>query len=375
MRILIDAVQQANHVTGTDRLARNVLVELQKIDRENTYYILSSSEYKYVSSCIHADNFIVTHRPKRSRPTRVLLRSWQYLNSLVPGYGRNVDISMSFHNMSLVDGVNSARIVCAYDLIPLLMQDSYLASRAELYYYQLNLKRTSRSADRFLAISNHTKNDLQAHLNIDPKKISVISLAADERFSDHISDMHKRVISEKYNLPDEFVLALGANEPRKNIKHLIAAHKLLPKTLQRKYPLIIVGKEWRSISFEHHLGKYIRYIGYVSDADLPAVYALATVFVYPSLHEGFGLPILESMTCGTPVITSLSTATQEASNDAAILVDPTRPHEIAEQLQSVLEDTYLQRKLINDGRARVQQMSWYNTAMQIYQEFAKVTKS
>jgi len=153
------------------------------------------------------------------------------------------------------------------------------------------------------------------------------------------------------------------------------AHKLLPKTLQRKYPLIIVGKEWRSISFEHHLGKYIRYIGYVSDADLPAVYALATVFVYPSLHEGFGLPILESMTCGTPVITSLSTATQEASNDAAILVDPTRPHEIAGQLQSVLEDTHLQRKLINDGRARVQQMSWYNTAMQIYQEFAKVTKS
>ena len=158
-------------------------------------------------------------------------------------------------------------------------------------------------------------------------------------------------IQHAYQLPPAFMLFVGALEPRKNISRLVQAYARLPSALRREVHFVIAGgrgwlnEEVRTLVTRLGLNDHVHFIGYVSEQDLPALYSMATIFAYPSLYEGFGLPVIEAMQCGVPVLTANVSALPEVAGDAAVCVSPTNIEEIAAGLCSLLEDSALRTAL------------------------------
>lgn len=237
-----------------------------------------------------------------------------------------------------------------------------LASR---FYWRHWLPYSFKRADHIIASSEHTKKDILRLLNYPDKKISVIPLAADERFKK--IDPPSHVIPAKAGIHD-FILYVGTLEPRKNLKNLIMAYSMLSQDMRKSYPLIVIGKVGWGTSDLSALGKSlgvekdIHFMGYVPTEELVWFYNEATLFVYPSLYEGFGLPLLEAMSCGTPVISSNVSSIPEVTGDAALLINPTHPSELADAMKSVLLDSSLQQKLSRLGLERARAFSWERVA-------------
>lgn len=237
------------------------------------------------------------------------------------------------------------------------------------------LKRALRKSVRVVAISEFTKSELVASFPIAPEKIDVALCAVDSAFHkfDRIGKDNEKLIEtkKKYDLPDRFMLFVGTLEPRKNLVNLCRAVASLPPELIKECPLIIVGKlGWQTGPILENLATLeatgrARRLDYVADFDLPALYNLAVAAIYPSIYEGFGLPALEAMACGTPLVTSNSSSLPEVVGEAALKVNPRSTNEIAKGIQAVLSDPNLARELANAGRLRVSQFTWVNTARAI----------
>lgn len=235
-----------------------------------------------------------------------------------------------------------------------------------------------RRAAQIITISESAKNEIVAHYGIPEEKITVTYLAAAPHFA--IDDDRSRwaQVKERYGVEGDFILAVGNLQPRKNIRRLIQAYAQLPTYLQSRYRLVIVGQAlWLhsdvyQTSVENNLQDRVVFTGYVPEPDLVLLYNAATLFVYPSLYEGFGLPVLESMACGTPVITSNCSSLPEVAGQAAILIDPTKTTEISEAMASVIADPDLAQSLSEQGLERAQIFSWQQTARQTRDVYAKV---
>ncbi len=239
-------------------------------------------------------------------------------------------------------------------------------------------KNAIKNADAIIAISNHTKDDLMEYLNAPEELITVTHLAAGDDYVpiDNVSELAR--IKHKYHLPDKYILFIGSLEPRKNIKTLVEAFARLPLRLRDEFPLVIAGgKGWmnrdiQKVVLQLGLGPKIFFAGFIDSADISAVYSGATVFAYPSLYEGFGLPILESMSCGTPVISSNTSSMPEVAGDAALLVDPTNVEELSSGLQLLLENESLRCEMINKGLARATLFSWEKCAQETLNVYHQV---
>ncbi|MBI3624045.1 glycosyltransferase family 4 protein [Candidatus Saccharibacteria bacterium] len=236
-------------------------------------------------------------------------------------------------------------------------------------FVPLSLKRASQ----IVAVSQSTKNQIVDCYKIAPSKISVIPPAVDTKvFAPRPDDQIKSVMN-KYNLSTEkYILFTGTIEPRKNIAGLLEAYSQLPSELTKQYSLVLAGgKGWQDESIlskitelQHQNFKIIQ-TGYVDDQDLPAVYSGASVFVYPSIYEGFGIPPLEAMACGVPVITSNKASLPEVTGKAALLIKPENPAEIAEAIQKILTDSVLANSLKAKGFDQVKKFSWDKSAQQL----------
>jgi glycosyltransferase involved in cell wall biosynthesis len=169
-------------------------------------------------------------------------------------------------------------------------------------------------------------------------------------------------VRAKYNLPGKYLLALGANEPRKNVRLLLRAFEMLPKKLQAEYKIVIVGEAWRWREPKELKKPYTRLLGFVDDADLPALYALASAFVFPSRYEGFGLPILEAFLYGTPVISSSGSSLPEVAGDAVLYIDPNDSQTLTDALSRLLGNEKLREQLIAKGSRQLRKFSWAKTA-------------
>lgn len=224
-----------------------------------------------------------------------------------------------------------------------------------------------KHADQLIAVSNWTKKQLVGRLKANPKKISVIHEGVGQRFlhlKEHgLNKIYARQVRHKYSLPDKYLLFVGTIQPRKNLVRLIEAVSLIGDI-----NLVIAGKKgWLTEEIYAAPGKFgvkdrVRFIGRVADPDLPAVYALSSAFVWPSLMEGFGLPLLEAMACGVPIVTSDKGAIPEVVGEAALMVDPQKVKDIAGAINLVLENSDLRQALVEKGYRQVAQFSWIATA-------------
>jgi glycosyltransferase involved in cell wall biosynthesis len=243
------------------------------------------------------------------------------------------------------------------------------------------LPRVVRSVDAIVAVSDATKTDLVELLSVDPARVSVIPCGVSSDFWP-LADGDARIdaVRRQYSLPREYAITVGAIEPRKNLPRLLRALKLLATTRKEfaDLTLLHVGpKGWlahdvSSAVAELGLQDRVRFLGYVPNADLAALYQLARVSIYPSLFEGFGLPVLEAMACGCPVVTSNSSSMPEVAGGAAVLVDPLSEESIADGLERVWTDDRLRGDLIGRGRCRASQFSWDSAARETLKLYDRV---
>jgi glycosyltransferase involved in cell wall biosynthesis len=230
-----------------------------------------------------------------------------------------------------------------------------------------------------LTVSESSKRDILRFVDAQPEKIDVIYNAYDERFGVEPCEEDVVRVRDRYQLNDEFVLYAGNVKPHKNLERLIEAFHLVRKRGLDHLKLVLIGDEisryaaLRRAVHQHQLHKYVRFLGYMPEATLAVMYRLAGVFVFPSLYEGFGLPPLEAMASGTPVVTSNLSSLPEVTGDAAVLIDPYDPAAIAGGIERVLTDETLRRDLRRKGLARAQQFSWEQSVRrvrEIYKEAA-----
>jgi glycosyltransferase involved in cell wall biosynthesis len=252
-----------------------------------------------------------------------------------------------------------------------LMFPQYLPNRLALGYARSSIALAARRATRILTVSESSKNDIIRFFGTDPAKIDVIYNAYDERFGIEPAEEQMVRVRERYQLQDEFVLYAGNVKPHKNLERVIEAFHLVRQRGLDHLKLVMIGDDisqyasLRRAVHQHQLHKYVRFLGYLPEETLAVMYRLAAVFVFPSLYEGFGLPPLEAMASGTPVVTSNVSSLPEVAGDAAVLVDPYSPDGIADGIYRVLTDNALAQSLREKGLRRAKQFSWETSVRRV----------
>jgi len=268
-----------------------------------------------------------------------------------------------FHASNMVRRVPRRTRITAtlHDLTSMLMPA--LHTRANIRADRSFFERIVRRADALIAVSENTRQDAIRLLKIAPEKITTIHSG--------IPDTYFTAAPAKRERP--YVLYVGAVEPRKNLPALLDAWKQLKPALRKEFDLVIAGPAgWSSEATIARVRAEATYLGYVPEANLPGLVAGATVFVYPSLYEGFGFPVVQAMAAGVPVVTSSTSCLPEITGDAALLADPHSAGEIAAQLTCVLESESLRADLSTRGRERAQGFRWEKCAEESLAFFRRV---
>jgi glycosyltransferase involved in cell wall biosynthesis len=277
--------------------------------------------------------------------------------------------------------VRCRSVVTIHDCIH-LMFPQYLPGRLAYVYAKGSMWSAARKANRILTVSEASKRDILRFFDVAPEKVSVIYNAIDERFLAPPNTAHMDLVRQRYQLDHPFVLYVGNIKPHKNIQRLIDA---FGRTRGRGCPddlkLVIIGDEiskypaLRQSVHKHKLDKHVRFLGFQPMETLAAFYRLARVFVFPSLYEGFGLPPLEAMACGTPVVTSNVSSLPEVAGTAALLVDPYDPEAIATGICQALTDEAKRADLIASGLERARSFSWAQSVKKIHQIYMDVAQA
>ena len=258
------------------------------------------------------------------------------------------------------------QVVTIHDLIPLEHPEWF--SRQFSAWYQYLLPRLARRAAHFIAVSDYTKQRLQELLRVDPNRITVIPNGVDPSFRPASGDAVAQARAALGIASGRYLLCVGSVEPRKNIAGLLKAWRIAQAQLDDDVTLVVAGAAGLSRVFSGvRLGELpprVQFLGYVPDERLTAIYTGASAFIYPSLYEGFGIPPLEAMACGVPVITSNTTSLPQVTGGAAILVDPLQPGQMADAILELFHNGPLRAELIAKGLSRAGVYDWDDAARQ-----------
>jgi glycosyltransferase involved in cell wall biosynthesis len=352
MRIAIDSQSTLGRKTGIGLYTANLLRALRRVAPEHEYVELAwgRTEELRVDRRLRWEQWEL---PRRARAARA-----QVLH--LTGFGAPL-------------WRPCPTVLTVHDLIGYLFP-AHLPPMARLYWARW-LPFSVRFAGRIIADSEHTRRDLERLLGVPPQRITVIPLAADERFQPVSDPGVLAAARARYDLPSPFVLYVGTLEPRKGLDTLLDAFAALAGEFP--HALVIAGKRgWYTEPLFRRverlgLGRRVRFTGYVADEALPALYSLADLFVFPSRYEGFGLPPLEAMACGVPVISSHAASLPEVVGDAGVLVPPGDPQALAAAMREVLTDEARRAEMRARGLARARCFSWEETArrtVKVYEE-------
>jgi len=367
VRIAIDA--RKLHDFGIGTYIRNLLKYLARLDRESEFILLCRPQDREAVLRL-GPNF----RPvvENSRPYS-LREQFMVPARLIP---QHADVFHAPHYV-LPPLVPCRSVVTIHDCIH-LMFPQYLPNRLAYGYARASIWTAARRADRILTVSETSKADILRYCDVPADRIIVVHNAIDDRFSIAPTDEEVERVRERYQLDGPFALYVGNIKPHKNLERLIDAFHLVLRGGAERLRLLIIGDQiskyprLRRAVDKYKLHKHVRFLGFVPDDTLAALYRLATVFVFPSLYEGFGLPPLEAMASGTPVVTSNTSSLPEVVGDAAVLVDPYSAESIAEGMLQVLTDRELRETLSRRGLARAREFSWEASVARIHEVYAEV---
>jgi glycosyltransferase involved in cell wall biosynthesis len=372
LRIVID-VRHINDF-GIGTYIRNLVQALATIDRENRYVLASGTaetqEFRELPSNFETAIF---HPPKR--PMLVNVAYGLFVKALAPDV-----VHMPLNQVPWL--IPKPYVVTIHDMSSFLFGDM-TGFRENLRLYRF--RRGLLGADRVIAVSAATRRDVQNVLAIRPERIRQVYSAPDPRFLNRSNPKDQNQLLERYQIHYPFLLYAGRIRPHKNIPRLIEAFAVVRGELEhhpeyRELRLLIIGDEIskhpevRRATVQTRTQQVVRFLGFVPFETLKTFYSAASAFVFPSLYEGFGLPPLESMATGTPVVTSSVSSLPEVVGNAAMVVNPENVFDIARGIRDVLLDEDLRQRLIAAGHEQVRQFNWRQTAeevLEVYREAAR----
>jgi glycosyltransferase involved in cell wall biosynthesis len=375
MRIAIDATSVPHQRLGAGTYIYSLVQALAQLESDDRYFVFAKPET--FAGCPEVVEGSAKERfrlvPVRL-PWRLARMAWEQV--VLPWHLRRLraDVLHSPHYTTTAVGGGWRRVVTFHDVTFFLLPERYPALRRA--YFRAASRAGARLADLAIAVSRTVKEDVEHHLPIAPERVRVVPLAAAPSYRPLDDPPRMAAVRAKYNLPDRFVLNVGALEPGKNQATLLRAFARL-KTSRPEQSLVIAGPPaWRyerllRLVDKLGLADQVLFPGYVAAEDLPALYNLADLFVFPSLYEGFGLPPLEAMACGRPVVASTAPALREVLDGAALLVPPLDVDALAKAMASVLGDPDVSTRLREAGLQRVALFSWERTAREtaaVYRE-------
>ncbi|MGD0352430.1 MAG: glycosyltransferase family 1 protein [Dehalococcoidia bacterium] len=373
MHIAIDAVWLGDRQgAGLATYTTNLLESLAKVDSRNRYTVYSM-RLETGKLSIENDNFTIKEVPD-------LLSFLPFWYSWTFWYYTGFSAQLSLDKPDLFLSTHPAlplyhpypRVVIIYDLTPVVLKGAH---RADFRFkFGKEVSHAARRANKIIAISQSTKKDLINLLGAKPEKISVVYPGYDDDIFKPSPDPHKvETALRKYGIVSSYIIYVGILEPKKNILRLVEAFASLKRDGKIVHKLVIAGKRawgdekvFQAVRRNGLEGEVI-FTGYVPQEELPLLMSGADVFVFPSLHEGFGIPPLEAMACGAPVITSNASSLPEVVGDAGILVDPYNVDEIAEAIYKVVSDGKLREQMRRKGLERAKLFSWKKAAQQTLQ--------
>jgi glycosyltransferase involved in cell wall biosynthesis len=367
VRIGIDA--RKLHDFGIGTYIRNLLRHLARLDAETEFVLL----------CRDADRPALASLGENFRPVAESAGHYSVAEQLrIPFALRREGVQL-FHapHYVLPPLVPCRSVVTIHDCIHLVFPQ-YLPGRLALAYARGSIALAARRAARVLTVSESSKRDILRFVDVAPEKIDVIYNAYDERFTVEPHEDQIVRVRERYQLQDEFILYAGNVKPHKNLERLIEAFHLVRRRGLDHLKLVLIGDDiskyavLRRAVHTHQLHKYVRFLGYLPEETLAVMYRLAGVFVFPSIYEGFGLPPLEAMASGTPVVTSNVSSLPEVAGDAAVLVDPYDPTAIADGIYQVLGDEERRSALRRKGLERARQFSWEASVRRVREIYREV---
>jgi len=374
MRIGIDATALPPQPVGAGNYIIQLIRALASLKVNDEFVIFAQQRGQALISLPENDSFEWIILEDRNPGSRLI---WE--QTLFPQLIRRsgVDLLHSMHYTRPVR-VPCASVVTFHDMTFFLYPE--LHTRAKRLFFPLAIRASARQADALTAVSESTRQDAIRVLGISPEKIAATQLGVDPAFRPINDAGFKRVIAEKYDLPERFILYVGLLEPRKNLPMLIRAYKRLIDGGEN-FKLVLVGRYgWRYEELLRQINNLdlegmVHFTGYVSQEDLPLVYNLSSLFVYPTLYEGFGLPALEAMACGVPVITTDVSSLPEIVGVAGILVPVNNVEALYGAMIAVLGDEDLRRKMINKGIQRAAKFTWEQTAKLTFQVYQQVMRT
>lgn len=365
MRIAFDisAYEQGSFGIGT--YIKNLILAIMTLEPENNYILTSFPGFSWK---LRANNVFQMPGIRFFRfpyvPRNVLNKLWNKykLFPLDAAIGQ-FDV---YHGLSFdIPHVRYARtVLTVHDVAWLFFPEE---NNKSLRFINRWLPSNLESADRIIAVSQSTKNDLIHYFNVQPEKISVIYEAGNPQLSFPVEESYCKKVIKKYRINSPYILSVGNLEPRKNISTLLIGFSRFQKKYS-EYSLVLVGNKdadygrLQSLANDLNILNKVNFTGYVSNSELGVLYKGASLFVYPSLYEGFGLPLLEAMSCSTPVIASNTPSLIEIGADGAHYFDPLDPEALTETMLKLIEDHDLSSNMREKGLERNKLFSWENSA-------------
>lgn len=357
MRIGIDGRYIQDHFPGIGRYTYNLVQALAKAAPEDSFVLLHNPKLvntRYDLETLQSPNLEIV---AIEVPTFSLAEQWR-LPSIVRGLRLDLFHSPYYLKPYLLP---CPSVVTIYDLIPRLYPE-YVSPGARVIF-EMAIRLAIVTSRLVISVSQSAKEDLVRLLGVPPSKVWGTPLGVDSQFKP-VNEKAIFNLRQKHDLPGGYILYLGTNKPHKNLVRLVGA--FAKAKTERK--LVLAGKEDPLYSEAHEVTKQLGlqdrvvFLGQVSEDDLPALYSGAALFVFPSLYEGFGLPLLEAMACGVPVISSSTSSLPEIAGQAAVMVDPLDLSQLARALERVLGDSNLRASMREEGLEQAAQFSWERTA-------------
>lgn len=361
MKVAIDGMLVSHRCSGVECSILNLAKALSQFGNEDYYFYVPQRFPEENPGGAHFKT-VNTRVPAHLRPIRIL---WEQL--ALPHLLRKIKADV-IHAPGYIAplGARVPVVITVYDLIALLFPQWCTVSNR--IHYGIFLPLSVKKAKGIIVPSNTTRKDLLKRFPAAENKIRVVPLGVSDDFR-VIHDNEKFAdIREKHSIPEKFILFVGRNEPKKNLDGLVKAYHMLRINKPTGHKLVIAGKEgWANPEIQRHirdlgLQKEIVFTGFIPPEELPYLYNMADLFVFPSLYEGFGLPVLEAMACGVPVIASDRGAVPEIAGEAAILLDPLDATAMADAMREVLANKAVSKGLAEKGLQRAGAFSWRRTA-------------
>lgn len=367
-KILIDAVSLLSPLTGIGRYTYEISSRLRKLSADK-YEIFFN--YGFHSKELYGLSDEQTTTEQKAKKLQAFIKKYPLLKRLVRSFYLcftkfyKTEYHLYFQpNFIPNSNIKAKKLICTLHDFSFMLQPHWHTKELIAHYDKKFF--LIKKADHIITCSHFTKQEIVDYMHIADEKISVIYHGVNHALYKPYLQHELEETKTKFSLPNKFLLFVGSIEPRKNLLTLLKAYNLLTSNEKGKLPLVLVGfKGWKNQEIMQEIEKnqeYIRYLGYVSDNQLAHIYTLATLFVYPSLYEGFGLPPLEAMACGTPVVVSNVASLPEVCGDAALYVEPTDAMDIKNKILAIVNNEKLREELSQKSKAQAALFSWDTSA-------------